>query len=169
MNQVHNFQDSLKVSHDASDMPEWEIVYRKAFPTFVAMVDHRENGDHQKAGIDRSVILSNSKQLLIDEKVRTKNYGDIALEFISNDQRQTPGWVCKPLLADYIAYMIRPSRICYILPVVQLQAAWESRGIEWRQTFGVKAAQNEGYKTLNCCVPPDRVFSAIGFALRIKY
>ena len=37
------------------------------------MVDHRDDGEHQRAGIDRSVILANSKQLLIDEKVRNKD------------------------------------------------------------------------------------------------
>jgi hypothetical protein len=37
-----------------------------------AMIDHRQDGEHQRAGIDRSIVLNNSKQILIDEKVREK-------------------------------------------------------------------------------------------------
>ena len=66
MSAVHDFSDSLAASHRASDLSIWEEIYRKSFPDFLAMVDHRQDGEHQRAGIDRSVILENSKQILID-------------------------------------------------------------------------------------------------------
>ena len=107
MSAVHDFADSLAASHRASDLPIWEEIYRKSFPDFLAMVDHRQDGEHQRAGIDRSVILENSKQILIDEKIRWKPYPDIAVEYLSNDRTGAPGWACKPLRADYIAYARR--------------------------------------------------------------
>lgn len=166
---IHDFAESLAASHAASDLPIWEQIYRRAFPTFCAMVDHRDDGEHQRAGIDRSVILANSKQLLIDEKVRNKDYGDILLEYVSNDRFNSPGWVCKPLRADYIAYAIVPAGRCYLLPVIQLQIAWAKYGEFWKQEFRHVPAQNNGYTTHSVAVPPERLFSAIGGALRVSF
>lgn len=169
MSAVHDFHESLKASHAASDLPIWEQIYRAAFPTFCAMVDHREDGEHQRAGIDRSVILANSKQLLIDEKIRYRDYGDILLEYISNDRFNSPGWVCKPLRADYIAYAIAPAGMCYLLPVIQLQIAWAKNGEMWKREFKPIEATNEGYTTRSVGVPPSRLFPAIGGALRVGF
>lgn len=166
---IHDFAESLAASHAASDLPIWEQIYRRAFPTFCAMVDHRDDGEHQRAGIDRSVILANSKQLLIDEKVRNKDYGDILLEYVSNDRFNSPGWVCKPLRADYIAYAIVPAGRCYLLPVIQLQIAWERHGELWKREFRNVPAQNNGYTTHSVAVPPERLFPAIGGALRVSF
>lgn len=169
MNVIHDFAESLAASHAASDLPIWEQIYRRAFPTFCAMVDHRDDGEHQRAGIDRSVILANSKQLLIDEKVRNKDYGDILLEYVSNDRFNSPGWVCKPLRADYIAYAIVPAGRCYLLPVIQLQIAWDKNGELWKREFRHVPAVNNGYTTHSVAVPPERLFPAIGGALRVSF
>jgi hypothetical protein len=158
---VHTFSKSLAASHAASDLPIWEAVYRQAFQRMECMVDHRADGEHQRAGIDRSIILSNSKQILIDEKVRWKNaatgrvYEDIALEFWSDEGRQVPGWVCKPLRADFIAYAIAPLGKCYLLPVIQLQLAWERMGQEWRRKHHEIRARNDGYTTVSVGVRFD--------------
>lgn len=173
---VHDFYDCLQQSHEAEDLPFWKEVYQQAFPNMATMVNHREDGWHQRAGIDRSVILDNSKQILIDEKVRGRNkktgkiYGnDIALEYISNDKTGAPGWVCKPLQAEYIAYAIAPLGNCYLLPVIQLQSAWTKNQQLWLETYQTKFAQNKGYKTWFCPVPINVLFKAIGLELRIKF
>lgn len=172
---MHNFFDSLAASHAASDLPIWGEVYREAFPNFAAMVDHRQDGEHQRAGIDRSVILHNSKQILIDEKVRWRNaitgrvYDDIALEYISDSRRGVPGWVCKPLRADYIAYAIAPLGKCYLLPVIQLQLAWDRCGDYWIANHHRVEAKNNGYTTVSVGVPVADVFREIGGALRVKF
>jgi hypothetical protein len=172
---IHNFKNSLEFSHSASDLPIWETIYKKAFPSMVEMIDHRQHGEHQYAGIDRSIVLENSKQILIDEKVRGKNkitgrvYKDIALEYISNDQKESPGWVCKPIRADYIAYVIIPIRTCYLLPVIQLQNAWAENKTEWLANYHTIKADNGYYKTLSLCLPVDTLFKAIGQQLRIIY
>jgi len=159
--QQHAFAESLAVSHAASDHPMWLCIYRQFFPDMVACVDHREDGEHQRAGIDRSIVLGNSKQILVDEKVRAKDYGDILLEYVSVDRTNAPGWVCKPLRADFIAYAILPRGKAYLLPVPALQKAWRERGDHWRQAYGTRAAQNNGYRTLNVPVPFAQLFRAI--------
>ena len=172
---MHCFADSLAVSHAASDLPLWEAVYRSAFVGFTAMVDHRQDGEHQRAGIDRSVILANSKQVLIDEKVRGRNrrtgkvYDDIALEFWSNREREVPGWVCKPLRADFIAYAIAPLGKCYLLPVLQLQLAWQRHGKQWKAEHREVLSHNPGYTTVSIAVPVAEVFAKLGGCLRINF
>lgn len=165
----HDFNDSLAASHRASDLPIWEQIYRASFPNFLAMVDHREDGEHQRAGIDRSVILENSKQLLIDEKIRWKAYPDIAVEWLSNDRTGAPGWACKPLRADYIAYAIAPLGRCYMLPVIQLQQAWKRKGEFWIATCFSVVAPNKGYNTLSAAVKVEDLFMEIGRALRVSF
>jgi hypothetical protein len=171
----HDFSESLAMSHAASDMPFWREIYQQAFPSMLAMIDHRQDGEHQRAGIDRSVILANSKQILIDEKVRGRNaktgkvYEDIALEFISDEARKVPGWVCKPLRADYIAYAIAPLGRCYLLPVPQLQSAWEKHGEEWRDSYFEVRAENKGWTTVSVGIPVPVLFKAIGQALRVQF
>lgn len=169
MSAVHDFTESLAASHRASDLPIWEEIYRKSFQGFLAMVDHRQDGEHQRAGIDRSVILENSKQILIDEKIRWKPYPDIAVEFLSNDRTGAPGWACKPLRADYIAYAIAPLGMCYLLPVIQLQQAWRRKGELWKASCFIVRAPNRGYTTLSAAVPVHELFSEIGRALRVPF
>lgn len=171
----HDFNESLKKSHTAEDLPFWKEIYQKAFPSMVAMINHRQDGEHQRAGIDRSIILSNSKQLLIDEKTRFRNeitskvYTDIALEYWSDFERKMPGWVCKPLRADYIAYAIAPLGICYLLPVIQLQEAWKIRGECWIKEGPIIKAKNKGWTTVSVGVEPEVLFPVIGRFLRIKF
>lgn len=173
--EAYDFGECLERSHAASDLPFWEECYRKFFLTFAVMVDHRQNGEHQKAGIDRSVILQNSKQILIDEKVRGKNritgrvYEDIALEEWSKLEARVPGWVVKPLLADYIAYAIAPLGVCYLLPVIQLQAAWKIHHKEWRNPKRRIESKNKGYHTLSWGVDVPVLFAAIGDCLSTTF
>jgi len=171
----HIFRESLARSHAAEDLPLWEEVYRKAFPTMVSMANHRQDGYHQRLGIDRSITLANAKQILIDEKFRGRNektgkvYDDIALEYLSNRDRNIPGWVCKSLLADYIAYAIGPLGKCYLLPVLQLQQAWKNNSRTWLKAYQQIPAQNEGWVTMSLCLPVPVLFKAIGNCLRIEF
>ena len=171
---LHNFATSLAMSHEAEDLPIWETIYREAFPEFTSMVTYRQDGFWQREGIDRGVILSNTKQLFIDEKIRGRNkktnrvYDDIALEYISSDKGDTPGWVCKPLRADYIAYLIAPLGICHLLPVIQLQNAWKKNGENWKRNGFKIVAQNQGYKTISVGVKPEVLWPAIGKEFRVN-
>jgi hypothetical protein len=166
---IHDFTHSLQKSHAASDLALWLEVYKKAFVDFESMIDLRADGEHQRAGIDRMVVLSSGSYFYIDEKIRFKNYGDILLEYWSNQERKIPGWVCKPLRCHYIAYAIAPAGVCYLLPVIQLQAAWRKHGAEWIGTGYRIKAQNDGWTTISTAVAPDKLFAAIGSEHRIRF
>lgn len=172
---MHDFRDSLAKSHAAEDLPLWREVYEKAFPFFQEMLNHRMDGEHQRAGVDRSIILYNSKQILIDEKVRFKNektgkvYTDILLEYLSDVQRKQPGWVCKPLRCDYIAYAIAPIGKCYLMPVPALQTAWAKYGSKWIEDFPICDAHNTTWTTRSVAVPVAALFPALGEMLRVNF
>lgn len=166
---MNNFQEDLNFSHEAENMDMWQTVYSEAFPGFLSMTSTREDGQMQQLGVDRTVVMSSGKAVYIDEKVRRKWYGDILLEYVSNDQKNTQGWVEKPLFCDYIAYAVIPNRFCYLLPVPQLQSAWIKNKEDWLEMYGTKEADNKYYKTLNCPIPLDIIFPALGKTLRIQF
>lgn len=166
---IHNFDDSLKKSHASEELQFWTDLYNKAFRNNFGIHNHRADGEHQRKGIDRSVILDNGKTIWVDEKSRYRaDTGDIMLEYVSADNKNTPGWVEKPLLCDYIAYAFIPSRKAYLLPVQQLQYSWQDHKQDWIGKYGTLKAKNKNYNTLNCPVPIDVLFPAIGGMLRVE-
>jgi len=166
---VNDFYSDLKYSHKQEDNEIWNVVYSRAFPNMVSFNSVRDDGEHQRAGIDRVIVCSDGRTIKIDEKVRRVDYGDILLEYISVDTTGAPGWVEKNLLCDYIAYAVIPSTTCFMLPVVQLQTAWAKNKSAWLEKYGTRSAKNNGYNTLNCPVPVNVLFSAIGQCLRLNW
>ena len=173
---IHDFKDCLQFSHEFEDNPIWLKVYKKAFPSMISIISYRADGFWQRDGIDRGIILSTTKQIFIDEKVRGRNkktgkvYTDIALEYVSNDRTNSPGWIIKPLRADYIAYLIAPIGRCFLLPVIQLQNAWFDKGEQWKIDYpNVIRAPNAGYNTLSCGVPVIEVYKSIREQLIISF
>lgn len=156
MDRIHDFQESLHRSHRASDDPFWAKFYEFHFPNNLGIFALNENGQPQYLGVDRLVLLPSGKALYVDEKTRFCVYEDIAIEYVSSDIRQTPGWAEKPLMCDYIAYAFFPERSqkkAYLLPVPQLQSVWKMNKRQWLNTYGTRNARNNGYKTLFCPVP----------------
>lgn len=176
MSAVHNFEERLGFSHDYAQAAWWLECYRRAFPNLLSCVEVRDDGWAQRAGIDRVLTLADGKVIKIDEKVREKDYGDILLEFWSNYERRSRGWICKPLDCDFIAYAIVPRATCYLLPTLLLQRAWRERGPEWclaakskKSGFRYVDAQNEGYVTKSIAVPIDVVMSGIAGAISVGW
>lgn len=165
----HNFAESLSFSHDQADLPMWGEVYRNAFPTFAGMTCVRSDGWAQRGGIDRVVTLSSGKSLHIDEKVRKKDYGDILIEYWSDEERRVPGWIAKDLACDFIAYAFLPSRTCYLLPFHQLRLAWKNNGKEWVGRYKKTVADNGSYQTVGVAVPIPELLDKIKRAMVITW
>jgi hypothetical protein len=173
---VHDFTRSLAASHAQADAPWWETVYRQAFPAFETMVNLRADGWAQRGGIDREIVLSDGTVLKVDEKVRSRDWADIALERWSDRDRRTPGWVQKGLTCDFIAYAFVPSGTCYLLPFQTLRRAWQTEGRAWidkaeqgRDGFRVVLAQNNGYTTESVAVPIPVLLDAIRDSMVIRF
>ena len=158
------FRDCLEESWRYADAPWWEHVYREAFPGFSSMADCRQDGTGQRDGIDRKVNLCNGKTIDIDEKVRTRAYKDVLLEYDHKGPRYNhPGWIAKEdMRCDYIAYAWVPRRVCILLPWPALRRAWVANGEAWivkglarEDGFFAHSTDrgNNGYETFFVCVP----------------
>jgi len=150
---VHDFSERLNWSEAQSDDPFWAAVYRKAFPTMVAMLGNRDDNEAQRRGIDRFVALKNGRVLRIDEKKRSKDYPDMLLEHISQDAQDRPGWMEKDLDIDYLAYAFMPSHRCYLWDWLLLKRAWNHCKLDWLQRFPRVEAKNATYTTISVAVP----------------
>lgn len=166
---MNDFRRDLAWSHSQSDAPWWEDVYRQAFPDFSAMHDVRADGWAQRGGIDRQVILCDGTVLKVDEKARRTSYDDFLLEYYSDSERRTPGWMAKPLTCDYIAYAFVPSRTCYLLPYQLLRRAWWRHRTEWVGRHRVVRAPNNGYTTVSVAVPIPVVLAALTGAMAVRW
>jgi len=173
---VHAFKDSLALSKQYERARWWEPVYRKAFPSFHSMMSVRSDGWAQRGGIDRVVQLKSGKTVLIDEKVRSKSYGDILLERWSSKERKTKGWIQKDLATDYIAYAFVPDQRCYMLPFLSLRKAWILKGRAWiasaensRNGYRIVLAKNHGYTTESVAVPIPDLLAALAEAQIVNW
>jgi len=153
----------------------------------IAFVANVGQGDEELAGVEQKAINSGASSCYIvdlrEEFVKEviyptlktgAVYDDIALEYWSNFGARTPGWVCKPLRADFIAYAIAPLGKCYLLPVIQLQIAWDRCGEHWIDKYPPIHAKNASgyggsYTTVSVGVPVKDVFREIGGALRVTF
>lgn len=173
---LHDFRESLALSHSQSDAPWWPVVYSKAFPAFASMTCVRDDGWAQRGGIDRVITLKSGKTVTVDEKVRKEDWGDIALERWSDRDRQKPGWIQKDLACDFIAYAFIPSQRCYLFPFLTLRKAWILEGRRWCELaaegaggFKIVEAKNRGYVTESVAVPTDILLAAIRQAMVVSW
>jgi hypothetical protein len=172
---MSDFRKDLQYSHEASEDPMWEHqIYPQWFSNLQSVNNHKLAGDHQFMGIDKTIVLSNGKTYYIDEKVRRTDYGDILLEVWSSEERRTPGWIQKPLIADYIAYAVLENGKAYLLPVQQLQEAWRQHGEQWKAEYGVRRAYTKlkydrRYCSVSVPVPVNKLYQAIGGCLRCDF
>lgn len=177
--QVYEFNQQLKLSAEAEDLPIWDGIYDLAFERLVRKIhSYRRDMEMQKRGIDRGIELTSGQEVYVDEKVRFRNrngnvYDDIALEYISVEEQNVPGWVCKPGFANhYIAYLIAPLGRVYLLPMLNLHLAWLRNGAEWLVQHGSRQTATERaggsvYHTRFCPVPARALYQAIGATLRV--
>ena len=156
---IHDFHERLEYSSGLSDEPSWRAFYRRLWPDMVAC--HLIDGPSkwQQWGVDRVVYTASGQRFLIDEKKRTKDYGDILLEEWSVWRGEAAagnkiGWsLDAEKQCDFIAYSIPSAEKCYFLPFELLRQAFVVNRLRWRRDYGVRTARNHGYDTVNVPVP----------------
>ena len=173
---VHSFAASLNESQRHADAPWWEQAYRAAFPDLEACVSVRSDGWAQRGGIDRKLVLASGRHVTIDEKVRTVDRQDFALEYWSDHARRVPGWVAKDLACDYIAYAFVPSGRCYLLPFHELRRAWRANRREWVRAYrdpkrhiAHNRENGRGWETHFVPVPIPVVMEALADAMLVHF
>lgn len=166
---VHDFAESLARSHEQASAPWWFDIYRAAFPSLASAVCVRADGWAQRGGIDRVLTLDTGRTIFIDEKVREKDWPDFLLERWSDEKREKPGWIQKPLACEFIAYAFIESATCYLLPTLTLQRAWRIHGRKWIDTYGTVRAKNRFYTTASIPVPRDVLLISLSDAMIVRW
>ncbi len=159
-----NFKDDLKASHEDASLAIWERAYRKLFVNYSSMADNLTDGLGQRCGVDRVIILTNSKTVKVDEKLIDGDYEKFFIEFKSSVEHNTPGWVEKELLCDYILYVFKKSGKCFLLPVPQLQRAYVKNKNKWHKQYVTFMQPNKGYTTAGLLVPIKVVMQEIAYS-----
>ena len=159
MSVIHHFSDSLKLSQSQIDAPWWAVIYKKAFPTMKAMISIDQDRWSQRAGVDRIIILNSEKDLRIEEKVREKDWNDILLEYLSDAERNIPGWIEKDLASDFIIFVFKETQRAFLLPFPLLRRCWKQHGKDWIQKAELEEegyrkviAENGKYRTVSVAV-----------------
>lgn len=180
------FEEDLAFSHRQEEQLWWELVYREAFPGFLSMISARSDMEMQRSGIDRLVSLRGGRVLFVDEKVRRKQWPDIAIEYkhVLADGSKRRGWIAKRLQTDFIAYAFFSSHTCYLLPFQTLQRVWKDNFSDWCLRVSSDAfpgfrevvarnPKNEDlllkYHTHSIAIPIDNLLDHIKEALVIRW
>ena len=172
---LYNFDQQLEVSHQYADAPWWEVIYKQMWPDAVAFTCVRKDGLPQRHGVDRLITTSGGICHSVDEKVRTTSYPDILLEFLSDAERNIPGWVAKDLACDGVAYARVPTRDVFYLSTMTLHRAWRLYGSAWRKKHRIVTAytrrggSGQSYKTLSVAVPIPELLDALGDACHFTW
>ena len=146
--------------------------YMRVFPS-IEYIEHVNDIETQKLRIDKIFHLVGGKDILVDEKKRKKDYGDILLEEWSNLERRKPGWLAKGKKTDYIMYIVVPAGVVHVLPFFILQSLWLRHYHEWKRQYGIKPAKNYApsgeylYTTTNIPVPTSILKKLISAELEI--
>jgi len=156
----NDFATDLQFSLDSRDDKSLNELYHKAFPHLkkIIIVDDLKM---QKRGIDKILIMASGKEILVDEKKRRKDYGDILLEEYSNFEKKEWGWLNRSKYTDYIVYVIVPSKKVYFLPFLLLQKAWLKNYPDWLKAYGQEFAKNQFYTTSNIPIPTTVLLESI--------
>jgi hypothetical protein len=153
---LNDFDTDLEYSLSESENEMFDRFYYRVFPALekIEVVDDLER---QLQGIDKVLHFRNGKAVLIDEKKRRTDYGDIIIEIWSNTEKKKAGWVFKPM-TDYVVYAVMPSKKCYLLPSLLLKI-WVKRNWNNLSDYKKVVAKNTGYTTTSYAVPTQKLLN----------
>ena len=156
--QNNNLDDQLNQSNNDSQLPFWDKLYRKVFGDTFAGSIICPNKDLQRLCIDRVVILNDGKTILVEEKLREKDYSDILLEYLSVKEREKVGWaVNDDCIANYLVYGKKPTGDFYVFPFKELRNVAKAYKDKWGKEYNYIDAWNPKgkYTTQSIPVPVD--------------
>lgn len=163
---TNDFNLDLKYSLESRDTEGLNKFYFSVFPE-LKEIENVTDLTMQLQGIDKILHFNNGKKILIDEKKRREDYGDIALEEWSDYDNRKVGWLNKKKHTDYIVYVIMPTMTIYLFPFWLLQLAWRKNYKLWCERFGRKFSQNPGYRTSFIPIPPEIIYEALNKEMRL--
>lgn len=171
---AYDFTRQLNISIEASSKDWVEHAYHQAFDSLgLVKIETITDPARQRKGYDKVCYFSNGKQVVFDEKHRSKDYGDILIEIWSVMEHRVPSWLNNN--ADYIVNFFEPTKRVVWLPLLLLNKWLKTRKeiIPWIRNPGdegllpcppwnrVVYTPNEGYTTASIAGPNELVLGGI--------
>lgn len=151
---INDFKIDLEYSLQARDLEMFDNFYKRIFGNQLIKIENVSDLDLQKKGVDKILYFNSGRKLLIDEKKRRVDFGDIAIElWHESPTMKKPGWVFNTH-TDYFVYAIIPSKKCYLLPAIILKLFVKNKFDYIQKTYQKVVAQNKGYQTISYAIPP---------------
>jgi len=147
---VHSFTEYLTRENTEATSPVWATIYRQFFPSFVSAEVAPRGSDLQRCGVDRTLTLSNGKEIAIQEKTRSRDYGDLLIEF--SHSHGGSGWI-DHTAADYLLYLSRDTGVARLWNMSTLRRSWLVNRHRWIAKYKIIAVENAAYTTLNLAIP----------------
>jgi hypothetical protein len=142
----------------------------------------KTNKELQYKGIDRILYLQSGKIFKIEEKIRTKDWGDILIEIIA-DPRYADfnpdtgmithshlrgiGWIYKDYSCELIAFFHANTEDGHIFSWKKFQKVYFDNIVEWydlavrnKNGFALKEAKNKDFSSHNIAIPKKAFFDA---------
>lgn len=165
--QQHRFGDDLARSITDASASWWLPFYRAAFPATASL--RFAGRDEQRRGYDRVLLSTHGVEIArVEEKVRERVWDDFVLEYWSDFDRRTRGWIAKDAEADWFAYFWKPSMRGFLIPFRSLRCAWRQHAREWVQKYDRVEARNERWLTVSVAVPVPVVLAAVSHAVLVE-
>lgn len=171
-----NYADSKEVSEKANVL----IRQKLSFMGVISRIDSIKDKEMQFAGIDKLILFSNGKTLKLEEKVRRKDYGDILIEIIANNnfasydhitnefkytELKGVGWGMKNYSSDLLFYFIESENKGFMFSWKKFQAIfkgylpiWYDLALQKKQGFAIRIAKNKTYDSINIAIPKKIFF-----------
>lgn len=123
-----------------------------------------------RRGVDRILEWRTSSGAIqytkVQEKLRRKTFGDIALEYqhrFHRDGHYESGWICKPPTSTITAYIRLPARNGVVFDSVALHNIWLRHAPDLLADYPHDAeSENPNYTSISCCVPQAALIDLIG-------
>lgn len=142
--------------------------FQKFYPIVLKGITHQEVvpglDPRNKKGVDVVLYRTDGSTLNIENKIRTVDYTDMALEIWSNKEAGKPGWaVDDSKVSDFLCYGIAPNNKIYWLPYKALRRAVQKNHVVWKEMgYGrYISAENNGYTSECLCMPLIHLVPAV--------
>ena len=163
-----DFATDLATSQSEEHAQFWNRAFYAGFPGLACWIENRGDNVAQRRGVDAVLHFDNDTVLRVDMKADTHEPRNYFLEYVSADTTRAPGWICKSLACDYIAYGFLNHGRCDFLPWRPLSLAWQRYGRKWREQYGEKVVRNRTYNAHGVAVPVPVVRAAMLQVMQVQ-
>ena len=181
MDNINDFKKQNEHSNSNEVDIMFEVAYKRLFGDSLVRIEKIEYDNSlprthpinklQLNGVDKILHFEDREPIKVDEKLRTKDWGDMLLELESNTTTHTHGWLLNPNSeTELIAYLFEETQRVIFVRHDELLAAYHKNAHNWvrnatkfdngyREIFAknvredVVTGKKTKFETYSICVP----------------